>query len=108
MIKIFFHDNKPYKYRKIVFIICVQVTLPINVSYCTPNVITSSPLVEIEGVEVVVEVVRCVKYFFSYALYSDVKATLTSLAVIDRFAFKLPLIIIKGNTENIILNIILL
>ena len=50
------------------------------------------PLMKVKGVDVVVEVVRYVKYFISYALYSEVIATLTSSAVIFKFMLNSSLI----------------
>ena len=63
--------------------------------------LSRTSLVEVEDVEVVIKLVRCVEYFFSYALHSDIKATLTSLPVINRSAFKLSLILlIKKSTPD--------
>ena len=42
----------------------------------------------VQVVGVVVEVVRCVKYFILYAVYCVVKANLTLLPVMIRFTFK--------------------
>ena len=68
-------------------------------------ILPRTPLVEVEGVEVVAKVVRCVEYFISYELYSIVIIDLTSLPVIDRFLFNNSLIFaIKNYTlDNLIL-----
>ena len=63
--------------------------------------LSRTSLVEVESLEVVMAIVLCGKYFFSYAHYSDIKATLTSLPVINRSAFKLSLILlIKKSTPD--------
>ena len=59
------------------------------------------PLAEVDVIEVVVEVMRCTEYFILYAVYSIVKANLTSLLVMVRSTFKHSLIaLIKNSTPN--------
>ena len=68
-----------------------------------------TPIVEVEDVEIVVEVMSYVKYFILYAVYSAVKSTLTSLLVMARSTFKHSIIVVIKNytPNNLILGFIL-